>query len=171
MIVSPTPWTNQGRGSGVLVLMGGWNEVTTLKCPSLAKIPNKKQQWKIVWRRRGAASRTGPLNSNHRWHPQWIQTTKRMEMEVKEISGKPWLVKTKWRCSENQELYSKVHILNGNRHCLCVKTMMGTKPSHFIKNKGERDNLGFLKNLFPSMKTQSKQIIHVFWVVSIVDKM
>lgn len=123
--------------------------------PLQQKTPSRRQQWKTTWRRCGAASRTGPLNSNHRWLPQWIQTTKRREMGVKEISGKPWLGKTKWRSRENQELYSKAHIRNRNKHHLCIKTMRGTKLSHLIKNKTKRDNLGIFKLV--SLDHNSKQ--------------
>lgn len=54
----------------------------------LQECPSRRQQWKAAWRR--AASRTGPLASNHRWHPQGIQTRRR-EMGVREVSGKPYL--------------------------------------------------------------------------------
>lgn len=158
--VSPTLWTNQGRGSGVLLLTGGWTEVTTLKCPSLAINTQKKatveDNLEKVW---GCQQ-----NSSHRWHLQWIQTTKRMEMGVKEISGKPWLVKTKRGSRENRELYSEVHILNRNKYCLCIKTRMGTKLSDFIKNKGKRDNLRvFLKkNYFPRWQLKANWLFMSF---------
>lgn len=66
-------------------MTGGWNEVTILKHPNLAKnTPKKATVEDNLW----GCQQDRTSDSSHRRHHQCIQTTQRMEMGVKEISGK-----------------------------------------------------------------------------------